>query len=56
MYDAVPHAVWIVAKSVQSLELSQKPTPRLSKTGRTMTIEILVTDQSNTNSSEYTPC
>lgn len=51
----MPHAVCVVARSVQSAEFSHSPTARLSNTGINTTAVILVGDHSKTNSSEYAP-
>lgn len=54
-YDAVPQAVCIVARSVQAAELSQSPIAKLSSTGKSTAIEIMVADQPSTTSIANVP-
>lgn len=55
IYEAVPHAVCIVSRSVQLYEFNHSPTAKLKRTGVKMTAEIRITDQSRTSCKAYVP-
>jgi hypothetical protein len=55
IYEAMPHAVWIVAKSVGFLLWNHNPTARLSSTGPRTTIEIRKGDHPRTISRDNCP-
>ena len=55
IYEAVPHAVCIVSRSVQLFEFSHKPTAKLRRTGVKRTVEMRPTDQSRTSCRAYVP-